>query len=178
MSNEDRKYLIIISGKLDEDYPVHDRFKDILLDNQSSLNFKKVEEFYSDLTELSINYLFTNLGLREFLGNRFKYAVLLLSDVDNPFSIDEEMDTLFRESVFSFEGMIMATMFYLIEEDGEYRFHKVTNGRVNEEEIEDHLNTNDTFNDANLFYQHFYNNSEYKDDKQIAMISKMMLVAK
>lgn len=170
---EHSRFLIILSGKNDDGYSVKDRFIEILQDNQELIGFTDVEEFDSDLTTLAVKYLFTNTNIIDDLGSRFQYCVLKLSGVENYFNINEELDSLFRDSVISFEGTILATLNYLIKGD---KFHKVSNGRLRGEVlVDDHIETRDSLDDTDMFYRHFYRDSKYTD-KQIALISKMMLV--
>lgn len=168
-------HIIIVTGKRDDGEWVEDTFRDVLIDNKSSLGFTNIEEVTSDLIHLAISYELQRQDMLDTLGNRFTYKVFKLTFPEETFEINYELDELFRSCVFSFSEPINSTLFYLIKRDGEIDFHKVSNGVIHEERIvDDHLEVRGVMDDPDLFYRHFYGMDYTK--AQIVEITKMMLV--
>ena len=168
-------YIVIVTGKINDGEWVEDAFLEAILDNQELIGFSNVEEYKSDLTHLAISYVLQRQDMLDTLSNKFTYKVFRLTFLAKVLKINPDLDGLFRDCVFSFSEPINSTLFYLIEEDGELDFHKVSNGYFDAERVEDdHLEMRGGIDDPDMFYRHFYG-MEYTDE-QIAAISKMMLV--
>jgi hypothetical protein len=174
MSRE--QYLIIFTGKRDDDWLVEDEFYRLLKANQSALGITSINHHYSDLTSLAINYIMYKFDMLEHINERFTFKVIKLTTPEEELQINYKIDELFRECVSTFEEPINSTLYYLIERNGKAGFHRISRAIIHDEVVDDdHLNMGGVLTQQpNLFYRHFYN-QPYADE-QIVLIAKMTLL--
>jgi len=171
------QYLIIFTGKRDDDWLVEDEFYSILKDNQSALNISNPIHHFSDLTHLAISYACFKSGVLEALNHNFTYKVIKICLPSGEWKVNEELDILFEDVLSEFDEPINSSLYYLIENKGKAGFH-----RVGQSKYDGKIRDDDPLGDIDrvikrnpsLFYNHF-SGKPYTDD-QLSEIAKMILV--
>ena len=171
------QYLIIFTGKRDDDWLVEDEFYSLLKDNQSALNISNPIHHFSDLTHLTISYACFKSGVLEELNHNFTYKVIKICLPDGEWKVNEDLDCLFRELISDFDEPINSVLYYMIERNGKAGFHGVSRSKYHDKITDDDpLDDIDSVIKRNpaIFYNHF-SGKPYTDD-QLSEIAKMILV--
>jgi hypothetical protein len=169
------QYLLVLSMKSEDEWSVEDEFFEQLI-NLSSRNYSSVTYHQSDFTHLVLSYILNKNGELDAMDRNFTYKVIKLSNIENVFEINPELDSIFRKSILEFEPPVYSSCHYLVEENGVLKFHQVSRCNLDDEITDDdHLDSSGEINlRPTMFYNHFY--GKPYTDEQVVEITKMMLV--
>ncbi len=170
------QFIITFAGTAHPRNQLGNRFYISLKKYKEEIGFTYIRKAVSDLTSVSIAYLFEMHDLSDLVRKSCSTHIFQLRYQHNPLHVNPIIDEIFLSSVSECEEPIHATCFYLVQDGGEIIFHQVSRNLYKSKvSDDDHLNMDGLISgQPHLFFRHFYLAPYTESD--IAHISKMALV--